>query len=209
MCGQRGFFSIGLHYLSTHSGTILCLHCVGIRGWMEWRGLVLIWGETLEWHVVHFHLVKKGVDYFTGCLCVQEGLLNGRLLSKGLEYRVTANLETALMNRDLKGQNTFSLFPWWYETLHIILVLLVQNLTFLLKPTDNRAVKDFILNLKSKPKCTFVSTIFLQNKTFSEIWFFTFHGDIIYPAHTINQVPFICIGIPERDKCHHSFRRYY
>lgn len=64
--------------------------------------------------------------------------------------QVTANLETALINRDLKGQMTndkhIFTFPWWYEAMHIILVLLVQNLTFLLKPTDNRAVKDFILN---------------------------------------------------------------
>lgn len=64
-CGQKGFFSVGLHYFCPHSSAWI------VRGLLaEWDGgrLDLKCGETLEWcpfHGVHVHLV-------THYLCVQE-----------------------------------------------------------------------------------------------------------------------------------------
>lgn len=52
--GGEGLFSDLLHYLSTHSGIIPCLHCVRITGWMEWRGISpnVWWDLPVEWHGV-------------------------------------------------------------------------------------------------------------------------------------------------------------
>lgn len=52
--GGEGLFSDLLHYLSTHSGIIPCLHCVRITGWMEWRRISpnVWWDLPVEWHGV-------------------------------------------------------------------------------------------------------------------------------------------------------------